>query len=79
MNPITIAPLVKNGVGRYQLVMAASKRATQLAAGEPALVPSRAKKLSTLALEEIAQGKVKVMPRKKADKAADALEPPVTL
>jgi DNA-directed RNA polymerase omega subunit len=51
--------LDKTGDSIYKLVILASKRALELAEGKPKLVEAdSAVKLSTLALMEIAQGKV---------------------
>jgi DNA-directed RNA polymerase subunit omega len=71
MTHISIDPLLKNGMGRFRLVIAAARRATELAAGEPPLVPARHKKLSTVALEEIAQKKVKIIPLKQGEKQTE--------
>ena len=46
---------------RYSLVIAVAKRAKQLKEGAPKLVESRSKNPITIALEEIAQGKVEVI------------------
>ncbi len=43
----------------YELVMLAAKRTRQLAQGSPKLVEAGASKLSTIALREIAEGKIK--------------------
>lgn len=52
---------------RYSVVLATSKRARQLIAGREAYVPSSGKKPLSTAVEEVYQGKVKILP-------ADALE-----
>ena len=45
----------------YKLVVLASKRAAELNAGAPKLVEAdSSEKISTIVLEEIAQGKVKI-------------------
>ena len=46
---------------RYSLVIAVSKRAKQLREGAPRLVESKSKNHITIALEEIAAGKVEVV------------------
>ncbi|MBU3934291.1 MAG: DNA-directed RNA polymerase subunit omega [Candidatus Omnitrophica bacterium] len=43
----------------YKLVVLASKRAVELNAGAPRLVEADGEKVSSIALEEIAQGRVK--------------------
>jgi len=44
---------------RYSLVLAAAKRATELAQGSLPLVETKSKKITTIALEEVAAGKVR--------------------
>ena len=44
----------------YKLVILASRRALELNAGAPKLVDADSEKVCTIALEEIAQGKVKL-------------------
>lgn len=46
---------------RYSIVLATSKRARQIIAGEPALVNSRGKKPLSVAIEEVNSGKVKIV------------------
>lgn len=46
---------------RYSIVMATSKRARQLIAGEDALVDSKGKKPLSVAVEELGQGKIKIL------------------
>lgn len=46
---------------RYSLVIAVSKRAKQLRDGAPQLVECKSKNLITIALEEIAAGKVEII------------------
>ncbi len=50
--------LLKNSDSIYKLVIMASKRALELSEGQPKLVESSSDKSATIALEEIAQGKV---------------------
>ena len=52
-------PLVTS---RYSVVLATSKRARQLIAGREAMVHSSGKKPLSTAVEEIYQGKVKILP-----------------
>lgn len=51
--------LAKTG-SLYKLVILASRRAGELSAGAPKLVECDSEKFSSIALEEIAQGKVKM-------------------
>ncbi|MDQ0153303.1 DNA-directed RNA polymerase subunit omega [Moryella indoligenes] len=46
---------------RYSIVIATSKRARQLIAGEEASVPSYGKKPLSVAVEELYKGRVKIM------------------
>ena len=52
------APIVNS---RYSIVMATAKRARQLIAGEEALVPERTNKPLSVAVEELNQGKIKIL------------------
>ena len=52
------APVVSS---RYSIVMATSKRARQLIAGEEAMVEGRDKKPLSVAVEELNQGKIKIL------------------
>lgn len=46
---------------RYSIVMATSKRARQLIAGEEPLVPSAGKKPLSIAVEELNQSQIKII------------------
>lgn len=46
---------------RYSIVMATSRRARQIIGGEEALVDSRDKKPLSVAVEELNQGKIKII------------------
>ncbi|MBP3602857.1 MAG: DNA-directed RNA polymerase subunit omega [Lachnospiraceae bacterium] len=52
------APVVNS---RYSIVMAASKRARQIIGGEEPLVQSKEIKPLSIAVEELNQGKVKIL------------------
>ena len=52
------APVVNS---RYSIVMATSKRARQIIAGEDALVDRKEGKALSLAEEELNQGKIKIL------------------
>lgn len=56
---VPLEDLLKQGGSLYKLVLVASKRALELAEGAPKLVAMDAAKVSTIALEEIRQGKVR--------------------
>ncbi len=49
----------KNGGSIYKVTLLAAKRAIELSNGAQKLVETHSKKFSTIALEEISQGKVK--------------------
>ena len=46
---------------RYSSVMATSKRARQIIAGEEPLVPAKGRKPLSIAVDELNQGKIKIM------------------
>lgn len=55
--------LVRSNHSVYRLVRMASQRALELSDGKPSLVPSSSEaKVTTVALEEILQGKVEIKP-----------------
>lgn len=56
---VAIEELLKRGDSIYKLVTLASRRALELAGGSPLLIHSDSKKVSTLAIEEIIQNKVR--------------------
>jgi len=57
--------LMKKTGSVYKLVILAARRASELSEGAPKLVDSESKKTSTIALEEIAKGKVSYKVSKK--------------
>jgi len=61
----------KNIEGRYRLVIGAIKRAKDLAKGAMPLTPSKAKKITTRAIEEVLSGKLEVL---KGEEAVKAIE-----
>ncbi len=52
------APVVNS---RYSIVMATAKRARQLIGGEEALVQEKSSKSLSIAVEELNQGKIKIL------------------
>ena len=46
---------------RYSIVMATSKRARQIIAGEEPLVPAKGRKPLSISVDELNQGKIKIM------------------
>jgi DNA-directed RNA polymerase subunit omega len=60
MSYVAIQDLLSKTDSIYKLVVLASKRAMELNAGAPKLVESDSEKISSIVLEEIAQGKVRL-------------------
>ena len=58
MVQVPIEGLLKQCPSIYKLVVMAAKRAKELAEGAPKLVETEAKKVTTIALEEIREGKI---------------------
>ena len=56
----TVTELLKKAKNRYELVIATSKRARQIATGSEILTDEDDESPVTLAADEIAEGKVKV-------------------
>ncbi|MCM8765621.1 MAG: DNA-directed RNA polymerase subunit omega [Candidatus Omnitrophica bacterium] len=65
---IPLEKVLKNVGSIYKAVNLASKRAIELNEGAPKLVNVNSAKLSTIALEEIMQGKIKYKKVKKEEK-----------
>jgi DNA-directed RNA polymerase subunit omega len=57
----TVTELLKKSKNRYELVIATSKRARQIAMGEEPLTKVKEESPVTLAANEIAEGKVKII------------------
>ncbi len=68
--------LLEGKGNRYRLVVVASKRARELNAGAPALIESEAKKRTSLALEEVLQGKIKYGRRVEPPSEKEGEKPP---
>jgi DNA-directed RNA polymerase subunit omega len=62
MAQVPIEELLKQCGGIYKLVILAAKRAKEVAEGAPPLVETPQKKVTSIALEEILQGKVLYKP-----------------
>lgn len=52
---------------RYSIVMATAKRARQIIAGDEELVDGRGKKALSVAVEELNQGKIKILSDENAE------------
>ena len=57
----TVTDLLKKSENRYELVIATSKRARQIAMGDEVLTKIKEKSPVTLAANEIAEGKVTIV------------------
>lgn len=77
MARVTVEDCLDNVDNRFQLVLAASKRARQLAMGYEALVPWDDDKPTVVALREIAEDRVD-MKQLLNYKTTDRVEPPPT-
>jgi DNA-directed RNA polymerase subunit omega len=62
VNPLSIDELARKFGSRFDLVVAAAKRAGQIQAGNPPLIETTSRNPLTIALEEIAAGKVLLKP-----------------
>ncbi len=62
----------KDGTSLYKLTLAAAQRANELAQGAQLLVKTSSKKVSTIALEEFAQSKVRYEEVKSKSKKASS-------
>jgi DNA-directed RNA polymerase subunit omega len=68
------APIVNS---RYSIVMATSKRARQLISGEDPMVGNASRKPLSTAVEELNQGKIKILTEEEARKTREAMAAPV--
>ena len=60
MSYVPVQDLLSKTNSIYKLVVLASRRAVELNAGAPRLVETDGEKVSSIALQEIAEGKVKM-------------------
>lgn len=67
MVQVPIEDLLKQCPSIYKLVVMAAKRAKELSEGSPKLVETDFKKVTSVALEEIRQGKVVYQPDKEKE------------
>ena len=61
----TVAELLKKADNRYELVIATARRARQIAAGDEVRTEIKETSPVTLAANEIAEGKVKIVEERK--------------
>ncbi len=57
----TVNELLEKAENRYALVIATSKRARQLSMGKKPLINKKEESMVTLAADEIAEGKVRIL------------------
>ena len=65
---IPLEKLMRKDTSLFKLILTAAARANELAGGAQPLVQTGSKKVSTIALEEIASGKVSYKDVKRASK-----------
>ena len=68
---IPLEKLMKKDTSLFKLILTAAARANELAQGAQPLIQASSKKVSTIALEEIASGKVHYKEVKKAKKSVE--------
>ena len=66
MAQVAIEELLKRCNSAYRLVILAAKRAKEIAEGGPGLLESNPRKATSIALDEILQGKVLYKPEEEA-------------
>ena len=71
MAQVPIEELLKRCGSIYKLVVLAARRAKEVAEGSPALVDTPYRKVTSVALEEILQGKVLYKPKEEAARGGD--------
>ena len=59
---------------RYSIVLATSKRARQIIAGDEALVPDYGKKPLSVAIEELNKGEIKILPEDSTEQEEDEVQ-----
>lgn len=71
----SVSELLKKAKNRYELVIATSKRARQIASGAEVMTKVKEESAVTLAANEIAEGKVEIIePDAKTDISSDGIE-----
>ena len=65
------APVVNS---RYSIVMATSKRARQIIGGEEPMVEGKGKKPLSVAVEELNQGKIKILSEEEVQEEENGME-----
>ena len=70
----TVAELLKKADNRYELVIATARRARQIAAGDEVRTEIKETSPVTLAANEIAEGKVKIVEERKTEEVREENE-----
>ena len=70
----TVSELLKKAKNRYELVIATSRRARQIAEGAEVKTDVKEESPVTLAANEIAEGKIKIIEPEEAQKEEEKLE-----
>ena len=67
----SVSELLTKAQNRYELVIATARRARQIAIGDETLTKVKEESAVTLAANEIAEGKVKIIPPKEEEKVEE--------
>lgn len=70
----TVTELLKKSTNRFELVIATSKRARQIAMGDEALTKVKEESPVTLAANELAEGKVEIIREEDKEKTDEEVE-----
>ena len=70
----TVSELLKKAKNRYELVIATSRRARQIAEGAEVKTDVKEESPVTLAANEIAEGKIKIIETEEAQKEEEKIE-----
>ena len=65
----TVAELLTKAKNRYELVIATARRARQIASGDEPLTNVKEESAVTLAANEIAEGKIQIIKKKKKEES----------
>ncbi len=71
MARVTVEDCLEQGIGRFDLILVAAKRARQIANGADPLIPSNGDKATVIALREIAEGLIGADFLEEEDKTTD--------
>jgi DNA-directed RNA polymerase omega subunit len=71
MFKVSTEKLANNTDGQYQLLRLAFDRTRQLSNGMPPIIKTRSKKNATIALQEIAEGRVRIKKNEEAPESSE--------